>query len=121
MKQSETAEIEVVLERAPDDPDVHAPEFQSELGAFYDQADRDELPLVAYGAEWHVHPEFVLTLVPAAIAGVAALCGAWVQARYGRKVRLKIGDMEAEGRSVEEIEALLQKAKQFKEAEQPNK
>jgi hypothetical protein len=44
-------------------------------------------------------PEFVIVLGPAVIAATAAVCGAWVTARYGRKVRLKIGDMEAEGRT----------------------
>jgi hypothetical protein len=54
-------------------------------------------------------------LGPAVIAATAAICGAWVQARYGRKVRLKIGDVEAEGRSVEEIETLLKQASDFQD------
>ena len=40
----------------------------------------------------------------------------WVTAHYGRKVRLKIGDVEAEGRTVEEIEGLLKQASDFQEA-----
>jgi len=55
-------------------------------------------------------PEFVIVLGPAVIAATAAVCGAWVTVRYGRKVGLKIGDMEAEGRTVEEIERLLRQA-----------
>jgi hypothetical protein len=54
-------------------------------------------------------PEFQVFLGQA-VAAVAGLCGAWVQARYGRKVRVKIGDVEAEGRSVDEIGGLLQQA-----------
>jgi hypothetical protein len=42
--------------------------------------------------------------------------GAVLQARYGRKVRIKIGDVEAEGRNVEEIEALLKLAHDFQNA-----
>ena len=49
----------------------------------------------------------VKTLGPAIVSAVAALCGAWAKARNGRKVRIKIGDVEAEGRTVEEIEARL--------------
>ena len=41
--------------------------------------------------------EFLSTLGPPAIADAAAVAGAWVNARYGRKVRLKVGDVEAEG------------------------
>lgn len=48
-----------------------------------------------------------------AITAAAAAAGAWVQARYGRKVRLKIGELEAEGRSVEEVEKLLKVAADY--------
>jgi hypothetical protein len=53
--------------------------------------------------------------------GVAApLCtalGVWLQARYGRKVRLKVGEkeVEAEAPTIEQIEELLELAKAFKE------
>jgi hypothetical protein len=53
-------------------------------------------------------PEFVIVLGPAVIAG-GRLRGIGY-GRCGRKVRLKIGDMEAEGRTVEEIERLLRQA-----------
>lgn len=115
-------EIRVILRRAPDDSLENDPKFQRELSDFskslraagvkfsqramaFDSADALGYPL----------PNFLITLAPAVIAAVAGLCGAWVHARYGRKVRLKIGDVEAEGRTVEEIEALLQKAKEFQE------
>jgi hypothetical protein len=106
--------IEMLLERAPDDPLEDDPQFQAELKEFYRQALLARVILwqrpssTFRGEYWR--PDFLLPLVPAAIAAIAPLCGAWVQARYGRKVRLKIGDTEAEGRSVEEIETLLQKA-----------
>jgi hypothetical protein len=38
---------------------------------------------------------------------VTAVLGAWGQARFGRKVRLKVGDIEAEAGAPEEIEKLL--------------
>ena len=53
--------------------------------------------------------------------GVAApLCtalGVWLQARYGRKVRLKLGEkeIEAEATTIEQIERLLELAKTFQE------
>jgi hypothetical protein len=117
--------IRVLLERAPDDPPEDDPQFQAELKEFYRQAwlgrvILSQTPFAQFRGGEYWRPDF-LALVPAAIGAIAALCGAWVQARYGRKVRLKIGDTEAEGRSVEEIETLLQKAKQFKAAAEQNK
>ncbi len=53
------------------------------------------------------------TLGGPAIGAVALAAGAWVQTRYGRKVRLKIGALEAEGRSVEEVEKLLKVASDY--------
>jgi hypothetical protein len=113
--------MEIVLQRAPDDPKVHDPKFQSELrdfskalraagieysqgGMAFDAADGGGFPL----------PEFLVVLT-AAITPLAGLCGAWLQARYGRKVRVKIGDVEAEGRTVEEVDELLKRAVKFRE------
>jgi hypothetical protein len=39
---------------------------------------------------------------------------AWLHGRYGRKVRLKVGDVEAEARNVSEIEALLKCAEKLR-------
>ncbi len=62
-------------------------------------------------------PDFTIAikvLGPPAIAAIAAAAGAWVQARYGRKVRLKIGDTEVEGRSAAEIVQLLEIAATYR-------
>jgi hypothetical protein len=47
-------------------------------------------------------------VLPSALSGAL---GVWFQARFGRKIRLKIGDVEAEATSVAEIELLLERAK----------
>ncbi len=60
-------------------------------------------------------PEFLVTLGPPTIAALAAIAGAWVQARYGRKVRLKVGDVEAEARTAEEVEKLFVRAAEFRD------
>jgi len=118
-------QVEIKLKRAPDDPKVHEPKFQEELREFskslhatgvassqrgmaFDSVDTPGYPL----------PEFVLTVIPAVVGAVGAVCGAWVQARYGRKVRLKIGDVEAEGRTVDEINILLQQAADLRKIDQ---
>jgi hypothetical protein len=113
--------IEIRLQRAPDDPKVHDPKFQEELrglskalhSARIDYSQRG-MAIDAADALGYPLPEFLITLGPAA-AALAALCGAWVQARYGRKVRIKIGDVEAEARTIEEIEQLLKRAQAFRE------
>jgi hypothetical protein len=48
-----------------------------------------------------------------AIPGLTALAGAWLQARFGRKVRIKIGDIEAEASSLEEVRELLEQSKKY--------
>ena len=116
--------IEIILLPASDDPPENAPEFQKELGTFNKSLRSagvsfspramtfDSVDAVGYQL-----PEFMITLGPPVIAALAAVCGAWVQARYGRKVRLKVGDVEAEGRTVEEIESLLKRAAEFRDSD----
>jgi hypothetical protein len=113
--------IRIELLGAPDDPHVSDLSFQAELAAFSARltANRIEhsqlaIALNSVNAGGWPLAEFIITLTPAIVAPLAALCGAWLQARYGRKVRLKIGDVEAEGRTLEEIEHLLRRAKTFR-------
>ena len=116
--------IEIELQRAPDDPRVNDPKFQEELNGFakslrvtgvtasqravaFDSADALGYPLA----------EFVIkTLAPTLIPAAAGVCGAWVQARYGRRIRIKVGDIEAEAHSAEEVERLLMTAIAIKDS-----
>jgi hypothetical protein len=70
----------------------------------------DAVPLTA---------DFVIKI--AAIGGpVLGTCvGAWLNARYGRKVRLEIGDIKAEASTVKEVEALLALAQDTQRRNQP--
>ena len=45
--------------------------------------------------------------------------GAWLHAGYGRKVRLKLGDIEAEGQTIDDVNALLRRAVEVQQANQP--
>ena len=66
--------------------------------------------------------EFVLQLAAtvAPLVGVLGTAlGAWLHARYGRKVRLRIGDIEAEGQNIDDVNALLRRAVEFQQASQP--
>lgn len=49
-------------------------------------------------------------LGPAAITGLTAAAATWLQGRAGRKVKVKIGSVEAEGATIEEVRQLLELA-----------
>ena len=119
----EAGEFSLDLVRTAADPPENDPEFQKELSRF-GAALRDagvpysQSAIAFDSVEGHGYPlpEFIVAmkvLGPPAIAALATAAGAWVQARYGRKVRLTIGDVEAEARTPEEVESLLRIAKQF--------
>ncbi len=52
---------------------------------------------------------------------LATALGAWLHARYGRKVRIKVGEIEAEAQTPEELEKLLEKAQEIRERNEPKK
>jgi hypothetical protein len=116
--------LHLELLAAPDDTPVESEAFQNELrgvtesfraqGIDFNQYERVFKSVGTTG--WPL-PDYMILIERALIPALAAACGAWVTARYGRKVRLKIGDVEAEGRTVAEIETLLQKAADFRESE----
>ncbi len=126
----EAGEFSLDLMRTANDPPENDPEFQNELSRF-GAALRDAgipysqtaVAFDAIDAHGYPLPEFIIAmkvLGPAAIAALATAAGAWIQARYGRKARLKIGDIEAEARTPEEIKGLLQLAKQFQADNSPD-
>ncbi len=45
--------------------------------------------------------------------------GAWLHARYGRKVRLKIGEIEAKAQTPEEVEKLIAQAHEIQQRNAP--
>ena len=76
------------------------------------------LALDAVDAHGFPLPEFVVAmkvLGPPAITAIAGYAVAWIQGRSGRRVRIKIGEIEAEGRTIEEVTQLLEKAASFQD------
>jgi hypothetical protein len=74
--------IRVRLERAPDEPFEDDVEFQKELAVFYGTLRGERVPfsLGPFGGVRDLDywvPNFWITLVPATIAAVAGVCGAW--------------------------------------------
>jgi len=111
--------IELILLRSPDDPAQFSDEYQAELSDIQENLRKGGLQVTGIAA----HPagdthmgQFLITLGPPVIAAVAAVAGAWVQARYGRKVRLKFGDVEAEGRTSAEVGELLKRVAEFQDS-----
>jgi hypothetical protein len=111
-------DVEIQLKRTPDDPAERDPAIQSELRTFsgslrlagvrfsqramaFDSATVTGYPLA----------EFIIKeLGPNLITALAAAAGVWISGRSGRKVRLKVGDIEVEARTIEEVEQLLKRA-----------
>jgi hypothetical protein len=122
--------VQLALIPAPDDPPLKSAPYQKELAEFREFLEgqghlvgsiKDALlgmfgecpvPLTLLG-------DFTVKL--AAIAGPAlgTGIGAWLHAKYGRKVRLKIGDIEAEAQTREEVEKLLERAQEIQQRNLP--
>jgi hypothetical protein len=110
--------VELSLLRAPNDPAPLSEEYQAGLEVV--EHDLRKGGLKVTGLAWHpagdTHlGQFLITLGPPVVAAVAAIAGGWVQARYGRRVRLKFDDIEAEARTPEEIETLLKRVAHYRE------
>lgn len=101
---------------ADTDPPLHTSEYQAGL----DEVERALQVHVkvsslidiqeAVDAPSFLMGSFTIESVKSVGLVVGPIIGAWLQARYGRKVRLKIGDIEAEARTVSEVEELLERA-----------
>ncbi len=117
-------QIKLVLVPASDEPRVNDPAFQAELQdvtALLQATGAEFTPvhvsLHAVGAMDYQLAEFAIqTLGPHVIDGAAAVLTAWVAARASRKLRLKVGAVEAEAHTPEDIAALLKRADAFQQS-----
>jgi hypothetical protein len=62
-----------------------------------------------------VSPVLITAALPALSAAAGTALGAWLGARSGRRVRVKIGDIEAEAHTREEVETLLARAQEIQQ------
>jgi hypothetical protein len=109
--------LRLTFVRSTDDEAAFSPNYQTELRQFYQlvRADNVRINAVAFTMDSVVASgglvgEFVIPLaqVIGPVLGGAAV--AWLQGRAGRKLRLKVGDIEVEARTPKEIEQLLERA-----------
>ncbi|MBT2793505.1 hypothetical protein [Paraburkholderia strydomiana] len=111
------APVRLTLVRAENDEAAFSPNYQTELRQFYQLARAGDTPITAIafttnstGAAGDLVGEFVMPLVDGMSRTFGAAAVAWLQGRAGRKLRLKVGDIEVEARNLEEIEQMLQSA-----------
>jgi hypothetical protein len=109
-------EFQLHLIRSTDDPALSSPDYQKELLDFCQalkskgvEASARHWAHDAVGGGGGLTGELTLmvTALAPVITAVAGVAGAWLRARYGRKVRVKLGDTEVEARTVEEVENAL--------------
>jgi len=121
----EALEINLRLFPGPDDKTLgDDPAYQNELEQFEQSLSSQGLEvsrLIELRESAEAAPtlsSFVIALAPTVGTVLSAAVGAWLHARYGRKVRLKIGEVEAEAQTVAEVETLLKRAAEFQQGNQ---
>ena len=122
-------ELELHLIAAPDDAPSWEPEYQGEL--FYlnhrlaaggvEYSCLVEGPGCKGPVEAAALGELFIKFTELAVPVIGTVVGAWLHARYGRKVRLKIGEIEAEAQTWEDVDKLLARAQQIQQRSQPPK
>jgi hypothetical protein len=115
-------ELQISMIPSPEDPPWRSDDYQSELRNL-------GLALKADGLEIHEvgsHPirsggtppisgEWKVALGAALEPTLKTPVGAWLQARRGRTARLRIGEIEADVRTVEELARVIKIAKCYQE------
>jgi hypothetical protein len=114
--------LQLDLLPGPDDPPLNSADFQKSLGNFLNSLQEQGLnpswrafTRDTVGGGSTLLGEFFIPLAQTLAPAFFTLLGAWLTARGGRKVRLKIGNIEAEATTVQDVEALLQTATKFQE------
>jgi hypothetical protein len=116
--------LEIIPIRAADDPPLRSKVYQEELHALAEALKSEgftvgatiELIEAAGGnsQDMATYLGLIVQLAHSPLAGVVATAvGAWLHARYGRKVRLKIGDIEAEAQTEKQLRSLLKQAEDY--------
>jgi uncharacterized membrane protein YhiD involved in acid resistance len=112
-------ELRLALSSAPGDLPLSSPEYQKELRDFAESLRSQGVNVSArfwahdaVGGGGGYTGEF--TLIIATIAPlVSAIIGAWLNSRYGRKAKVKIGEVEVEAQNVAEVRELMKLVEKY--------
>jgi hypothetical protein len=129
------AQLHITLIASPEDASLYSIEYQKELedveaflGPYNPRAEAliSEMQAVAsldITGDVILLGKFVIALKPAlpAVVPIASGLVAWCAARYGRKIRVKVGDIEVEAQTQAEVESLLVRAEEIRERSEPKK
>jgi len=118
------SKLQVTLIAASDDADTFSPEYQAELHHFIEQVRAGGSEIQSFGmamdavdGQGGTIGEFLIEIARSGVpAAMAAAIGAWLHARYGRKVRVKFRKDQVEEISagtVQEIGDVLKHVTDF--------
>jgi len=125
---AEALKVSIRLVRSQDDAAAFGADYQGELRQFRDAVDASGIaisPRIAVfdsvGATGGFTGEFLIPITQAIVPFLTAAVVAWVGRRNGRKLRLKVGDIELEGNTEEDIKLLVAKAKELAPVVDPDR
>ena len=117
--------MKIFFEPAPEDRESSEAYLQ-ELETFQASASAGGVSLTPFGSNPIVASptlealgQFVVDHADVAKTILLPLFGAWLHAHYGRKVRLRVGDIEAEAQTREEVERLFDKGQEIQQRNAP--
>ncbi len=118
-------EITFILSRSPEDPKQFSEEYQNSLNSVFAAfrsegiTTRPRLFLMdSIDAAGGFTGEFIAVvkmLGPSALTGLTG----WLAGRNGRKVKIKVGEIEAEAHSIKELDEILKRVERLKQDTAP--
>ena len=105
-------ELHISMIPSPEDPPWRSDSYQAELRNLGQRLKADGLEIYDAGCP---PGEWKLKLGTALAPALGAPVGSWLEARRGRTVRLKIGEIEADVRTVEDLARVIKIAKSYQE------
>lgn len=121
MKADKDLELILELEAAPDDLHVSSPDFQQGLtevstalrdgGVTYSQR---RMMFDSVGAQGYALGQYFIPLAQIAGPIIGGALVAWLAGRAGRKLKIKVGEVELEASTAAEIDHLMVKALELK-------
>lgn len=113
-----SSEFLLALVRLKDDAPMFSAEYQAELRQFSSQAHASSQRAFAmdsvFGGGGPLG-EFIFDHAEAFIAAITTFGVGWLNAHFGRKLRLKFGDIVIEATNPKEVETMLEQVRIFQE------